>query len=115
MNKHELVWKEVVVLALVAIFSFSFYNGADDPTLHVGFGLLSIVFYIINRAEENKIKKKKLHDYFHHTSSYFALSTLCFVLSYALLAYSNFILLVLAIGVILFSVGFMRLLFSRIK
>lgn len=117
MTKHELLWKEVTVLTLIAIFSLVFYNRADSPSTQIGFGLLSVVFYFITIAEEKKLKKnKKLHDYFHHTSSYFASSLLLFVLSYMILVFynSSFIVITLAVGIILFSVGFMRLLFSKL-
>jgi len=114
--EHELFWREVVFLTLVAIFSFTFYYRSDNVSLHVGFMLLSLVFYFITLAEEKRIVKKSLHEYFKHTSSYFILSTFFFLTSLLLLIYLNtsFILITLAIAVILFSAGFMRLLFARL-
>jgi len=114
-HPHERVWKEVTVLVLIAMFSFLFYNRTDEPMLYLAFILAGFMFYFITRAEEKA--SKNINDYFHHISSHFLLSALFFLASYALLNYFNttFVMITVSIGVILFSVGFMGLIFTRLE
>ncbi|MFC1648178.1 hypothetical protein ACFL1B_01835 [Nanoarchaeota archaeon] len=113
--EDDFIYKEAIVLILIVIFSMGFYFNVMNPALHISFIIASIAFYMICIYEEKKAgKNKKMHDYFKHQSSYFALAGLFFVISY-LIMQRGFVLVTLAVAIILFSTGFMHLLFSRLK
>lgn len=114
--EHEMLWKEVVAITLMAMFSFSFYDRIDKQHMYWGFILLSLIFYSITKAEEDRLVKK-FSNYFDHNSSYFMLSGVFFLLSYGFIFHlsSTFAYFTLSVAVIMFSVGFMKLLFSRFE
>ncbi|MEK6963385.1 MAG: hypothetical protein AABX70_03080 [Nanoarchaeota archaeon] len=111
----DLLWaKELMALVCIMVISL-FFNASREG---VWFALIAACFvlYGFARFEENKYKiKTPSHLYFCHTSSYFVLGAFFFTIGYFLYKawMEGWLELFSSIGVVLFSIGVARMMFSK--
>lgn len=111
----DLLWaKELMALVFIMVLSLFFSTFRQG----VVFMLIAacLVLFVFSRFEENRYKiKAPFHSYFCHTSSYFVLSVFFFVASYLwyLTGVGSWLEWFTSIGMVLFSIGMARLVFSK--
>ncbi len=109
----DLLWaKELTALIFVMLLSLFL----KSPQGGLWFILIAACFvlYSLARAEEHKYKiQTPSHLYFCTTSSYFVLSAFFFTASYFLFKMGGWLELFTSIGVVLFSIGVARVVFTK--
>ncbi len=111
----DLLWaKELMALVCIMVISL-FFNVFQQGFWFVLIALC-FVLYGLARVEERKYKiKTPSHLYFCHTSSYFVLGAFFFTASYFLYLtiMKGWLELFSSIGIVLFSIGIARMVFSK--
>jgi hypothetical protein len=109
--KEELL-REIIFVGLAAIFCFVFFYNTGNDAIYWGFLAFSGIFYFVAHRQE---REPHIREYMKLTAGHFLLSGAFFTLAYVLAKQieQHFILVALTIAILLFSMGFVRLLFAR--